>query len=130
MNVLFKNIPIGMTAAEFAEFITNLFNAGKNERLGLMICPGSVSMLEKQDNFSHPIEQFSVVRISPPRLATQVIEELDGCLLGKLQIAVREFFDRSTDNDPRQQNRETPEVVINKRVADRRTKTLVYSRHI
>jgi len=130
MNVLFKNIPIGITGAELAEFITNLFNTSKQERLGLMICPGSISMLERQDNFSHPVEQFGVVRISPPQLAAQVIEVLDGSFLGRFQIVVREFFDRSTSNDPRQQNGNVPEALIDKRISDRRTQTLVYSRHV
>ena len=92
MNVLFKNIPIGIAAHELAEFIETTFNINHvvSKKLGVKVC--CIEMLERQDLFCHPVEQFCVVRISPPELAKSVIDCLDGCFINTFKITVREYF--------------------------------------
>lgn len=130
MNVLFKNIPIGIRADELVEFIELKFKVSDFERSDWSISPDAVEMLEKQDNFTHPIEQFGLVRISPPLVAKVLIKELDGCFCNGLQIRVREFFNRSVSNDHRLKKVDMLNDFIEQRVNDRRKHILVYSRLI
>jgi len=130
MNILFKNIPIGISGFELAEFIESRFNVNiiNTEKLAVNIC--CIEILERQDGFCHPVEQYGIVRVSPPELAKKVIRQLDGCLFNALKITVREYFTRSVVNDPRFNLIDTPEIVLEKRVQDRRVHSLIYSRQI
>ena len=130
MNVLFKNIPIGITGYELAKFIESKFNVNcaENKRLAVTVC--CIEMLERQDHFCHPVEQYGIVRISPPDLAKKVIRQLDGCCFNKLKVTVREYLNRSVVNDPRNNLIDMPEVILEKRVKDRRKHLLIYSRQI
>jgi len=130
MNILFKNIPIGISRQELVEFIDSTFNVESDDDLGLKVAVCSVEMLERQDSFCHPIEQYGIVRVCSPKLAKKVIRQLDGCLFNKLKITVREYFNRSAVNDPRLTLLDTPEVIMEKRVSDRRRHSLIYSRQI
>jgi hypothetical protein len=130
MNILFKNIPIGITGYDLAEFIKSEFNRDTAEYKTLAISVGSIEMLERQDHFCHLIAQYGIVRISPPDLAKSVIRQLDGRFFNQFKISVREYFIRSGINDPRLNLIDTPEVFMEKRVKDRRAHSLIYSRHI
>ncbi len=130
MNILFKNIPIGITGYDLAEFIKSEFNRDIAENMTLAISIGSIEMMERQDHFCHLTEQCGIVRISPPDLAKSVIRQLDGRFFNQFKISVREYFIRSGINDPRLNLIDTPEVFMEKRVKDRREHSLIYSRHI
>jgi len=130
MNILFKNIPVGISGFELAEFIESQFNFNTldTEKLAVNVC--SIEILERQDCFCHPVEQYGIVRVSPPDLAKKVIRQLDGCLFNKLKVTVREYFTRSVVNDPRLNLIDTPEIFLEKRVKDRRIHSLIYCRKI
>ncbi len=130
MNILFKNIPIGTTGYALADFVESEFNLHSTEEKELSVAVCCIEMLEKQDHFCHPIEQYGIVRISPPSLARKVMRQLDGCLFKKLNLTVREYCTRSTINDPRLNHIDTHEVILEKRVKDRREHSLIYSRQI
>ena len=130
MNILFKNIPIGITGYELAEFIESEFNVDNVESNKLAVTVCCIEMLERQDHFCHPLEQYGIVRISPPDLARKVIRQLDGCSFNRLKITVREYLNRSVVNDPRNNLIDMPEVILEKRVKDRRKHSLIYSRQI
>jgi len=131
MNVLFKNIPIGISGYELARFIESEFNVDSvgNKKLAVTVC--CIEIMERQDHFCHPVEQYGIVRISPPELAKKVIRQLDGCFFNnKLKVTVREYLERSVVNDPRNNLIDMPEVIMEKRVNDRRKHSLIYSRQI
>ena len=130
MNILFKNIPIGITGYELAEFIETEFNVDNIESKKLAVSVCCIEILERQDHFCHPLEQYGIVRISPPDLAKKVIRQLDGGSYNQLKITVREFLNRSVVNDPRNNLIDMPEVILEKRVKDRRQHSLIYSRQI
>lgn len=130
MNVLLKNLPIGIRDFELAEFIESNFDTGDIEKKGLSLSVDGISMLEIQDNFTHPIEQFSLVRLSSSEVAKEVIKQLNGQICEKYQIVVREYFDRSASNDPRLNSHKTPNKFIERRIKDRRNSSLVYSRRV
>ncbi len=116
MKVLFKNIPIGITAAELANFIEKNFP----EKDDIHIAISSIEMLEMQDNFTRPIEQFGVVLISQAEKAKLIIKALDGSVIEQYKITVREYFIRTIDDE-----REVKEIVslddfLEKRVNKRR----------
>lgn len=130
MNLLFKNIPLRFNENDLAETIETIFLAAHGDINDFHVCAGGIELLERQDCFCHPLEKFAVLRISPPNLAKKVIEELDGCLLDKLKITVREFFIRSSSNDPRGQQHDKVDFINENRVKDRRQHALINSRHI
>lgn len=130
MNILFKNIPIGVTGSELANFIETEFNGDVINSQKLSIHVGSVEMMERQDYYCRPIEQFGVVRVSPLSTAERLIKKMDGCFFNHFEVTVREYFYRSTDNDKRLKQIELPEVILENRVKDRREQSLVYSRQV
>ena len=130
MNVLFKNIPIGIRDHELVEFIEFNFNTGNIKNKGLSLSVNGISMLELQDNFTHPIEQFGIVRISSSEVAKEVIRQLNGVILKKYKITVRKYYSRSASNDPRINNMNVPKEIIERRIKDRRGSSLVYSRRV
>lgn len=113
MDLLFKNIPIGITAYELAQFIQSIFNDIDGK--AIHISNSSIEMLEIQDNFTHPIEQFAVVRVSSSDIAKKIIKHLDGCVIKQYQMTVREYFIRSTKNDPRLKTINSSKVFLEKR---------------
>lgn len=130
MNVLFKNIPIGIRDHELVAFIELNFNTGIIENKSLALSVSGISMLEIQDNFTRPIEQFGVVRISSSEVAKEVIRQLNGFVLKKHKITVRKYYSRSASNDPRINNINVPKEIIERRIKDRRASSLVYSRRV
>ncbi len=130
MNILFKNIPIGITGYDLAEFIESEFDSDLAKKETLLISVGSIEMMERQDHFCHLVEQCGIVRISPPGLAKNVIRQLDGRFFNQFKIIVREYFIRSGINDPRLNLVDTPEVFMEKRLRDRREHRLICSRQI
>jgi hypothetical protein len=129
MNVLFKNIPIGIRDYELAELIKSTFKTNHIKEKGLSLSVDGISMLEIQDNFTHPIEQFGIVRISSYEVAKEVIKQFNGRVVQQYQITTREYHTRSASNDPRINNH-TPKEFIEKRMGDRRKSTLVFSRRV
>jgi hypothetical protein len=119
MDILFKNIPLRISAYELASFIESSFN-GKGTNDALNISVNSIEMMEIQDNFTHPIEKFGIVRGFPSDIAKKVIKELDGCVLNQFQMTVREYFNRSTENDPRLNSIDSTDDFSEKREQDRR----------
>ncbi len=128
MYLLFKNIPIGTKDYELADFITYHFNPIDKEKLS--ISAAGIEILERQDNYSHPVEQFGLLRVVPDNMAKTIISELNNCFFNDIQITVREYFDRSISNDPRINSNVLMKSVIEQRKKERRNHTLIYSRHI
>ncbi|NOR68594.1 MAG: hypothetical protein GQ532_02665 [Methylomarinum sp.] len=129
MYILFKNIPIGIHDHELANFIKSNFKK-MIESAELPISVAGIEILEKQDNFCHPIEQFGLVRISPDGVAKNTIKQLNGCFFNNLQITVREYINRSTSNDPRVNPSLLADPYIEQRIKDRRNHVLIDSRQV
>lgn len=130
MNVLFKNIPIGTRDHELAEFIKLNFNNGNFENKGLALPSSGINMMELQDNYTRPIEQFGIVRISSAFVAKEIIKQLNGFIYKKYKITVRQFYTRSASNDPRVNTIDIPKDIVEQRKKDRRELALVYSRRV
>jgi hypothetical protein len=130
MNVLFKNIPVGIRDFELVAFINSTFNVDRIAEKGLSLSVDGVTMLEIQDNFTRPIEQFGIVRISSPDVAKEVIEQLNGCVVNQYQITTREYHTRSASNDPRINSHNSQNNFTEKRKGERRKSTLVFSRRV
>ncbi len=130
MNVLFKNIPVGIRDFELVAFINSTFNVDNIAEKGLSLSVDGITMLEIQDNFTRPIEQFGIVRISSPDVAKEVIKQLNGCVVNQYQITTREYHTRSASNDPRINSHNPRKNFTDKRKGDRRKSTLVFSRRV
>ncbi len=130
MNVLFQNIPIGISKSELATFIETEFNMNSNLQQKLSIHDSCIEMMETQDYYCRPMQQFGIVRISSPGLSEKVIDRLNNCLFDKFKITVREYFVRSADNDRRGKLYNQSMVWLEKRVQERRQDSLMYSRQI
>lgn len=130
MDIIFKNIPIGIRDYELTEFIKSNFITASIDKKGLPLSVDGVTMLEIQDNFTHPIKQFCIIRITSSKIAQQVIQQLNGCFIKQYQLIVREYYSRSTKNDPRRNNPNTNKEFIEKRKGDRRKSELIYSRRV
>lgn len=120
MNVLFKNIPLGITSFELADFIESSIHKNNSSNESLLISSNSIEMLEIQDNFTHPVEQFGIVRFPSSKIATKVIQELDGSVLNQHQLTVREYFIRSVTNERRVKTTDYSDEILEKRENDRR----------
>jgi len=125
MNILFKSIPNGIKKYELAKFIESTFNAGNFNRENLYVPIGDINIWQTEGCDTDSLEQLGVVRLCPPEMAKKVIKKLDGCLFKKSRVKVREFFARSTNNDPRLKNLEIPDVFKEQRLEDRRQHSLV-----
>ncbi len=130
MNILFKNIPIGMKDYELAEYIESNYQVGRIDNNGLLFRVGGIEMLEREDNFTHPVEQFGIVRITPSEFAHKVIRQFNGTQINSYHITVREYVLRTETNDRRINELESNAIFFEKRVVDRRIHNLIYSRHI
>jgi RNA recognition motif-containing protein len=130
MDVIFKNIPIGMRDYELTEFIKSNFITTSIDKKRLPLSVDGVSMLEIQDNFTHPIKQFCIIRITSSKIAQQVIKQLNGCFIKQYQLIVREYHSRSTKNDTRHNSPISNNNFTEKRKSDRRQSTLIYSRRV
>ena len=120
MDVLFKNIPLGITAFELADFIESSIHKKSICNDGIHISINSIDMLEIQDNFTHPVEQFGIVRFSSSKIATKVIQLLNDHVLNQYQITVREYFIRSAENNRRVKSIDSFDDFLDKREKDRR----------
>ena len=120
MDVLFKNIPLGITAIELADIIESNIHKNNICNDDIHISINSIEMLEIQDNFTHPIERFGIVRLSSSKNATKVIQVLDNHVLNQYQITVREYFIRSAENNRRVKAINFFEDFLEKREKDRR----------
>lgn len=129
MNILFKNIPIGTTGQGLIQFINSNFDIKPANQNNLLLSVNGVSMMEIQDNYTRPIEQFSLVRISPTSIGQEIIRQLNGLLFKTNTIIVRPFYIRSASNDPRM-NTTPPSIIVNNRIKDRRDSPLIFSRRI
>ena len=130
MNVIFKNIPTGIKKYELAKFIESTFNKGGMNREDLYVPIGDIAIWQTQGGDVGSLEQFGVVRICPPDMAKKVVKKLHGCSFNKFQILVREFFSRSTNNDPRLRNHDSPELFKEQRMSDRRQHSLMNTRQL
>lgn len=116
---------------ELTEFIKSSFIAKSIDKRGLPISVDGVTMLEIQDNFTRPIKKFGLIRITSSKIAQQVIKQLNGCFIKQYQLVVREYYSRSTKNDPRRHNDSiSNKNFTEKRKGDRRQITLIPSRRV
>lgn len=114
-----------MTAYELAKLIESVLDGSDGsdgKDVVFHLSADSIEMLEIQDNFTRPIEQFGLVRIASLDRAQKVVKELDGFIINQNQITVREYFIRSTKNDPRLKKMDSAEALLEKRENERRLK--------
>lgn len=130
MNVFIQNIPSGIHKYELSKFIESIFNARQSGGGRLFVPIADVDIVQLQGNDRGSVLQYGLVRICPPELAEKVIKQIDGSVFKMAKLSVREFFDRTSKNDPRLKNSDAPAVIKEQRVKDRRTHNLVNSRAV
>ncbi len=130
MNIFIQNIPSGIHKYELSKFIESIFNARLMGHGRLFVPIADVEIMQLQSNAGDSVLQYGLVRICPPELAKRVIKQIDGSVFKMAKLSVREFFDRTSKNDPRLKNLDAPAVIKEQRVKDRRIHSLVNSRAV
>lgn len=126
MMVFFKNIPPSTQKTDLVEFIKPAMKQSFFYRLFSL--PGAIvdiALLNLLDQEKNQINAHGVVTIMPDSIASLVIQKLDRKVINGRRIVVREYHVRSEKNDPRKNNNNVPQDIIDKRVGDRRQYQLV-----
>jgi hypothetical protein len=93
--VFLSDLPAQLTVRDLKDLIREEIRSAPPRRLhlGTRIC--ECSILRITDLNRGTVEYHGLVEIRPPRLAIQVIDRLDGKLLGGQRISVRRYRQRS-----------------------------------
>lgn len=121
MLIFFRNIHKNTRQSDLMGFIQPAMKRGWFSRKGHI---ESVKVIEQHDGRTKISEFHGLVMIRPDAAAKQVIKRLNRLsLLGK-HIVVREFHIRDWHNDQRLKYRPSNSGLLNRRIGDRRRKSL------
>ena len=122
MIIFLRNIPYETTKQEIANFIGRAFNGFcLLDKPSAKIELEDVSILSIKDVNSNALEKHGLVNVFPNETGKRVIEKLDGTIYKGKYLTIREYINRSIDNDPRNNPQAgTIADFTERRVSDRR----------
>lgn len=128
MIIFLRNIPPETKKYEIASFINRAFNECllDNRSIGA-ISIADVEFLSILNVNSNTLEKHGLVRIFPKEVGKRIIKKLEGTVFKQKPITVREYFNRSAQNDPRNTNTATEIDLKERRTSDRRRIPLTHS---
>jgi len=127
MIIFLSNIPIDTKKFEIASFINKVFNDCFLDKSSTNVSIGDIETLSIQDVDSNSLEKHGLVRVFPNEVGKRLIKRLDGTIFKQKPITVREFVNRSTQNDPRNTDPSSVIEFKERRTSDRRRSPLMNS---
>lgn len=127
MIIFLRNIPPDTKKYEIASFIDRVFNDCFLDKSKAKISIEDIEILSIQDVDSDMLEKHGLVRVFPKEVGKRVIKKLDGTVFKRKYVTVREYVNRSINNDPRNNHLGTPLAFSDRRISDRRRKPLMNS---
>ena len=128
MIIFLSNIPPETKKYEIASFINRVFKECLlDDRSSGAISIADIEFLSILDVNSNTLEKHGLIRIFPKEVGKRVIKKLDGTAFKQKLIIVREYFNRSAQNDPRNTNTTTEIDLKERRTSDRRRIPLTHS---
>ena len=127
MIIFLRNIPLETKKFEIANFINKVFNDCFLDRSSTKVSIGDIETLSIQDVDSNLLEKHGLVRVFPNEVGKRVIKKLDGTIFKQKPITVREYVNRSAQNDPRDTDPGTVIEFQERRTSDRRRSPLLNS---
>jgi len=101
MIIFFKNIPPETKKYEIARFIDRVINDCFLNKVDTKVSIEDIETFTIQEVDSNVVDKYGLVRVFPKEVGKRVIKKLDGTFFKKKRITVREYFNRSVLNDPR-----------------------------
>ena len=127
MIIFLRNIPLETKKFEIAGFINKVINDCFLDRSSIKVSIGDVETLSIQDIDSNSLEMHGLVRVFPNEVGKRVIKKLDGTIFKQKPITVREYVNRSAQNDPRNTDTGSEIEFQDRRKSDRRRSHLMNS---
>lgn len=127
MIIFLKNIPPETHKYEIANFINRVINDCFLGKVYTKISIEDIETFTIQEVDSQALEKHGLVRVFPKEVGKRIIKRLNGTFFKQRCITVREYFNRSADNDLR---RMCPITIIDfneHRTSDRRRMRLMNS---
>jgi len=128
MIIFLRNIPSETQKYEIASFIYRPYNDHYLNKPSANISLEDIKFLSILDVNSNTLEKHALVNVFPNEAGKSVIKKLNGIIFKGKYIEIREYVNRSMNNDPR--NELSADATINykeQRVSDRRRQPLVNS---
>ncbi|MDD5265877.1 MAG: RNA-binding protein [Methylococcales bacterium] len=122
MIIFLRNIPYETTKQEIAGFIGRAFNDfSLLDKPSPKIELEDISILSIKDVNSNALEKHALVNVFPNEAGKNLIEKLDGTAFKGECLTIREYINRSMDNDRRNNPlADTTTGFTERRVSDRR----------
>lgn len=127
MIIFLKNIPPETKKYEIASFIDRVINDCFLGKVDAKVSIEDIETFTIQEVDSNALDKYGLVRISPKEVGKRVIKKLDGTFFKRKRITVREYFNRSVQNDPRNMRPGTTIDFNEQRASDRRRIPLMNS---
>lgn len=121
MIIFLRRIPPDTNKYEIREFIEPALSGRLFAKKGHIT---AIKILHIRDNVRNTNEYHGLVRIEPETAAERVIQQLDKKPINGKNIVVREYHHRNWHNDPRLRRNHFDIRFADRRVSDRRRKTL------
>ncbi len=128
MIIFLRNIPSETQKYEIASFINRPYNDRYLDKPSAYISLEDIKFLSILDVNSNTLEKHALVNVFPNEAGKSIIKRLDGTTFKGKCIEIREYVNRTMNNDPR--NELSADAIINyneRRVSDRRRQPLVNS---
>jgi len=116
MIIFIRNIPFDTKKEDIAGFINSSSVQISIEDIVIFWIPNVDAST---------LEQHGLVWISPKEAGARVIKRLNGSLFKGKSVTVREYINRSADNDPRKNHPDTAINFKEQRISDRRRHSLI-----
>lgn len=117
MIIFIRKIPTDTRYADIIGFIEPALKGGLFRRAGTIV---KVEIIGFRDIRYHTFEFHGLVTIEPDSAGMRALRLLKGKRLNNRLVMVRQYFERSWRNDPRQNYDTLPADIVEKRQADRR----------
>ncbi len=117
MIIFLRKIPADTRYQDIEDFIEPAMKGGIFKKSGRIV---RIEILALRDTRLNAVEFHALVDIEPEKVGFRVLKYLKGKRFKDRLIIVRQYFNRSWHNDPRQNYQTVPASIMERRIADRR----------
>lgn len=117
MIIFLRKIPADTKLSDIADFVAPALKGGWFRKAGKIV---KIDILPLHDIRLNSMEFHGLVTVEPDAAGFRAIRLLKGKRFKDKLIIVRQYFQRSWQNDPRQNDKPIDADIIEKRKADRR----------
>jgi len=115
--IFIRKIPTDTRYADILSFVEPAIKGGLFRRTGHIV---KLEIIGFRDVRFHSVEFHALVTVEPDSAGFRALKSLKGKRLNNKMVTVRQYFERSWQNDPRQNYDPLPPGIEEKRKADRR----------